>query len=257
MATSNPASWFNPSSDRVEAGGVGVVLSRLSTAQRTALTLAAGDAGLFTYDTQLNQLFAWNGTFSAQMAALNSAGGLSVVAPIVVATGIITTNNPGFQLTEQWNSGGVTFTAWFTNITDTSSAAASLFADFQLNSTSKFSIGKLGTLIAGQYATTGFYGLKWDATTGVFTITRSVDGVVMFTMDPGGSAFNTSGAVTVASTAPIKTASSTYILQTTNTLADASGAAAGTLTNAPTVGNPSKWIQINDNGTIRKIPTWL
>jgi hypothetical protein len=35
-----------------------------------------------------------------------------------------------------------------------------------------------------------------------------------------------------------------------------SAAAAGTLTNAPVAGNPTKWIPINDNGTIRNIPAW-
>jgi hypothetical protein len=34
------------------------------------------------------------------------------------------------------------------------------------------------------------------------------------------------------------------------------GASAGTLTNAPAIGNPTKWIPINDNGTIRNIPAW-
>jgi len=34
------------------------------------------------------------------------------------------------------------------------------------------------------------------------------------------------------------------------------GAALGTLGNAPTVGNPTKWIPINDGGTTRYIPTW-
>lgn len=33
-------------------------------------------------------------------------------------------------------------------------------------------------------------------------------------------------------------------------------AAAGTLTNAPAAGNPTKWIPINDNGTIRNVPAW-
>jgi hypothetical protein len=31
---------------------------------------------------------------------------------------------------------------------------------------------------------------------------------------------------------------------------------AGTLTNAPAIGNPTKWIPINDAGTIRNIPAW-
>lgn len=39
-------------------------------------------------------------------------------------------------------------------------------------------------------------------------------------------------------------------------LTNGSGAAAGTLLNAPAAGNPTKWIQIDDNGTTRKIPAW-
>lgn len=54
--------------------------------------------------------------------------------------------------------------------------------------------------------------------------------------------------LTLASAAPL--------LTTSVALTDASGAGAGTLLNAPTAGNPTKWIQINDNGTTRKIPTW-
>ena len=37
---------------------------------------------------------------------------------------------------------------------------------------------------------------------------------------------------------------------------DGAGASAGTLTNAPAVGNPTKWIPIDDNGTTRYIPAW-
>jgi hypothetical protein len=40
------------------------------------------------------------------------------------------------------------------------------------------------------------------------------------------------------------------------TFIDAAGNQVGTLTNAPTAGNPSKWILIDDNGTERAIPTW-
>ncbi len=44
---------------------------------------------------------------------------------------------------------------------------------------------------------------------------------------------------------------------TTNTaLTNGAGIGAGTLTTAPSAGNPTKWIGINDNGTIRYIPAW-
>lgn len=40
------------------------------------------------------------------------------------------------------------------------------------------------------------------------------------------------------------------------TLTDGVGASAGTITNAPSVGNPTKWIGIDDNGTTRYVPSW-
>ncbi len=49
----------------------------------------------------------------------------------------------------------------------------------------------------------------------------------------------------------------TATLLTTNVaLTNGAGASAGTMTNAPAVGNPTKWIPINDNGTTRYIPCW-
>lgn len=46
------------------------------------------------------------------------------------------------------------------------------------------------------------------------------------------------------------------LIQSSTTLSDGSGAAAGTLANAPTSGDPTKWVEIDDNGTTRYIPTW-
>ena len=46
------------------------------------------------------------------------------------------------------------------------------------------------------------------------------------------------------------------ILTTSVALTNGAGASAGTIANAPAVGNPTKWIGINDNGTVRYIPAW-
>jgi len=43
---------------------------------------------------------------------------------------------------------------------------------------------------------------------------------------------------------------------TTISFTNNAAAATATLTNAPTAGNPTKWIPINDNGTTRNIPAW-
>lgn len=46
------------------------------------------------------------------------------------------------------------------------------------------------------------------------------------------------------------------LLHARSTLTNAAGVALGTLTNAPSAGDPTKWIEIDDNGTTRRIPAW-
>jgi len=46
------------------------------------------------------------------------------------------------------------------------------------------------------------------------------------------------------------------LIATSVPLSDGAAAALGTLTNAPSAGNPTKWVAIDDNGTSRYIPAW-
>jgi len=46
------------------------------------------------------------------------------------------------------------------------------------------------------------------------------------------------------------------LANTTTAYTNNAAAQLATLTNGPTAGNPTKWIPINDNGTIRNIPAW-
>lgn len=39
-------------------------------------------------------------------------------------------------------------------------------------------------------------------------------------------------------------------------LAANTGAQTATMTNAPTAGNPTKWIEVDDNGTALVVPAW-
>jgi hypothetical protein len=48
----------------------------------------------------------------------------------------------------------------------------------------------------------------------------------------------------------------TVLVRAAAALTNGAGAAAGTLTNAPAAGDPTKWIPIDDNGTTRYIPAW-
>lgn len=62
-------------------------------------------------------------------------------------------------------------------------------------------------------------------------------------------AFSTTGILT-------KPGGAIPLITTSSAITDQAGAGLGTLTNAPTAGNPTKWVLINDNGTVRKLPTW-
>ena len=68
---------------------------------------------------------------------------------------------------------------------------------------------------------------------------------------------NSATTVTIGAPTGVFLPGGANLLFTTAALGNNAGVAAGTLLNAPSAGNPTKWIAINDNGTIRKIPTWL
>lgn len=52
---------FNPREDRLSAAGVGFQVPRLTTDQRLALSVAAGDAGMLVFDVDQRQLYVWSG----------------------------------------------------------------------------------------------------------------------------------------------------------------------------------------------------
>lgn len=75
----------------------------------------------------------------------------------------------------------------------------------------------------------------------------------------GGSADGVAIGAAAASTGKFTTLTSSggaSFLSTSAALTNGAAAAAGTLANAPIAGNPTKWVGINDNGTIRYIPAW-
>ena len=67
------------------------------------------------------------------------------------------------------------------------------------------------------------------------------------------------GGLTIATTAAITadlTNNTGNLIDSSVGLTNGAGASAGTLTNAPAAGNPTKWVPIDDNGTTRYIPAW-
>jgi hypothetical protein len=75
--------------------------------------------------------------------------------------GTVTTSSPLIDGTQTWNDGAVAFTALKLNVTDTASSSSSLLMDLQVSGSSKFYVGKSGTLSCQgitTFATTGRLG---------------------------------------------------------------------------------------------------
>jgi hypothetical protein len=68
------------------------------------------------------------------------------------------------------------------------------------------------------------------------------------TSDPGAGNLSVGG--------DIYTGDTNFMHRCSATLANGASSSTGTLTNAPSAGNPTKWIAIDDNGTTRHIPAW-
>jgi hypothetical protein len=67
----------SPSSNAIlqaESSGKGVIFSRMTTAQRTAMSLGSADNGLLVYDTSLNAFYYWDGT-AAIWKTFSGSGG--------------------------------------------------------------------------------------------------------------------------------------------------------------------------------------
>lgn len=74
FASINQASVGGGSSNALAIQSDGIFMPRLSTGQRTALALTAGDTGLTVYDFTLNNLFIWNGTAWESIPGSGDAG---------------------------------------------------------------------------------------------------------------------------------------------------------------------------------------
>lgn len=106
-------------------------------------------------------------------------------------------------------------------------------------------------ILAGYNALgTGLYSIQAIQQGAGFTTLslNEAGGSVAVGADPGGA-----GLVRIGGSLVIASAT---LVRTTVAFTDGAAAQLGTLTNAPTAGNPTKWIPIDDNGTTRYIPCW-
>lgn len=117
----------------------------------------------------------------------------NAAATTVTATGgTVAANAPPFSLTQTWNNAAITFYAFFANITNTASAAASRLLDLQVGGVSQFSVSRTGALtLLGDIVSSGSIsavigsatiaaggGYNWNT---LSKITSPGDGTIRFT----------------------------------------------------------------------------
>jgi len=109
-------------------------------------------------------------------------------AGLLIAQGTITAAAPALASTATWNAGGVTFTHWDANVTDTASAAGSLLATLRVNAVSQWQVDKVGSTTQLGAVTLGATSvLRWGATQS--RMFSDADGRLKMT-DSGNVSFN-------------------------------------------------------------------
>lgn len=120
----------------------------------------------------------------------------------------------------------------------------------------------IGFLTGNQMKIDGLWTFLWNTNNsnlaGAFTtsLSKASDGVLQV----GTSAANALGSLNLTNltatgiiTVP---GAATALLTTAATATSGAGASLGTLSNAPSAGNPTSWLKIVDNGVTRYIPAW-
>ncbi|HKQ06804.1 MAG TPA: hypothetical protein VJ464_16840 [Blastocatellia bacterium] len=111
------------------------------------------------------------------------------------AIGTITTSTPSPNITQTWNSSGITFTAIKASITNTASASGSLLMDLQVGGASQFSVRRDGVIFAPTLSTTGLAGNQTLTLTGNNTASVLVSSIALFSTSPQGLSLTSNGGV--------------------------------------------------------------
>lgn len=178
--------------------------------------------------------------------------GLTGTAPSLTAGNVTTNANLTGMVTSVGNATTVVTNANLTGMVTSVGNAATVVTNANLTGPIT-SVGN-ATAVAAQTGTGSTFVMNTSPTLvtpalGVATAT-SLQSVI-------GNVTPNTGAFTTLSTTGALTTPGGASFHTTNTaLTNGAGAAAGTLLTAPVAGNPTKWIGIDDNGTIRYIPAW-
>ncbi len=247
------------------------------TGNAAVLRLTIDETGLFTFTGNISQT--GSTTISTGTGAFTHNGSVTIVSgktltlsDATASTSTVTgslINAGGFGNAGAAYIGGlVSGSAGFRTTGGTATNAASTaYFIYNSGSTNIYSYGP-DTSTAGVFQ---IVALSSNSSVGDIRLSISTAGVVSIPLSTDASstttgAITTLGGISYGSTKSLYggsvvlsgsiTHGSATLLTTTVALTNGAAAQAGTLLNAPTAGNPTKWVPINDNGTTRYIPAW-
>ena len=206
----------------------------------------------------------------AAATKLRTGNNLTIAGGIIsIAGGTVTSSTPTLDISQTWNSSGVTFTGIKLNVTNTASQAASLLLDLQVGASSQFNVTRAGVVtiygnvviadgssVTSSATTTG---LKFGGASdklGFFNATPVAklgsttdikDGLVSlgFLTDSGATPLNLDGGALTAATAVLTSATGTLTFSgATAAVVQTSTGGVG-ITISTTTGGPSGGIALN------------
>lgn len=248
-------------------GGSGTTGTQLTLQTTTgngttdALAIKGGNNGATTIATMLGTGFVGISDTSPQYKLTVNRNATSGIADPFGNDGIGLIGPDSFGVTLSMQTFGnsnpaiTMFRSAGTNAAKTAVASGSFIGQFQAfgyaGSTSLYAGGAGFNVTANQTFSTGNAGTRFEIVTTPDASTTLAVAATFY-----GSKGMAVGTATDPGAGMIYTNSATFMIRTKTSYTNGAGIGAGTITTAPSAGNPTKWIPVDDNGTTRYIPAW-
>ena len=145
--------------------GTGYTVAALTAGTGISVTNGSGsislaNTGVLTVTGTANQVLvnggtaAANGNITLSLPQNIHTSATPTFAGITITAGTVTASTPYNATTQTWNAGAVSFVGELVNITDTASAAASRFVEYQTGGVARYAVRKDGAIVTGSWAAT-------------------------------------------------------------------------------------------------------
>ena len=148
--------------------------NNLSNIQGSNVTGAVSSATTATTAGTVTNASQSNITSVGTLTSLSVSGNITQTGiQHSIASGTLTNPVPSLLITQTWNNSSVTFNPIYVNITDTSSQANSLFAEYLISGSTKFAINKAGNAYSSGTIQASTFTSNVSTGTAPFTVTST------------------------------------------------------------------------------------